>query len=325
MKSKTLCLIATLLIICVMWYCAPSKSSNSKIYDTIYPTKENLYDIVVAHGYVEETNKRVVRLEQSGKIEKMYVSIGDFVNEGSILFDVSETDEHLSDVVNSLSNLPKIDSLSDIEKFYKYKKLDAPIPLTPQITAPIAGVVTDISANEGDIAFGQLPIVTISDFNNLCIKASVPELYIKDIRIGQSAEITGDAFAGKKYIGHVINVSPIAEKKINFTGSTETTIEVTLALSSENYDLRPGYNVNARIYTTAHKNALTIPYTAIFQEKDKEYVYTVTEGKAVKKAIRTGVELEDRVEVLGGVRERDIIIKNIDEKFIETMAKEENE
>lgn len=323
MKSKTLCLFSTLLIICIMWYYTSAKNGNNiTTYDTTYPKKENVYDIVVAHGYIEETNKKTVRLEKNGKIEKMYVSVGDFVNEGSILFDVSETNEAFSDMFQTMNYLPEINSLTDIESFYKPTKPDEPLPLTPHITAPISGVVTNITVNENDVAIGQLPIITISDFNSLCIKASVPELYIKDVKVGQYAEITGEAFEDKRYFGRIINVSPVAEKKISLTGNSETTVDVTIALSSKDYDLRPGYNVNARIYTTAHKNALTVPYTAIYQENEKEYVCTVSEGKTIKRAIRTGVELEDRVEVVGGLKEGDIIIENIDENIIDIIAKE---
>ena len=104
--------------------------------------------------------------------------------------------------------------------------------------------------------------------------------------------------------------SPIANKKTSLTGSSETTVDVVLSVKSKNTELRPGYTVNAKIFTDTHTDALTLPYSCIFQEGDKEYVYVIKDGILAKTAIRTGFELENKVEILKGIKESDMIVDN---------------
>ena len=320
MKIKTISISITLIILAIMWHFSPMQTEKSKpSVTTIFVKTEDIYDTVVARGSIEERTKKTIRLDQNSVVEQIYVSVGDFVNSGAVLLDVSEKDFALSDYNNITNYFPRIDDISDIKDFYIPQAVDPTTSLTPQIKAPISGIITNITVKEGDIALGQLPIITISDFNDLCIKASVSELYVKNIKVGQRAEVSSDAFPGKKYVAQVSKISPFAQKNVNLTGTSETTVEITLDLISKNADLRPGYSVNVKVFTQCHNDAITVPYTCVFQEEDREYVYTVNNGKLSKKAIRTGFELDDRVEVVSGIEEKDMIVVNPSDELANEM------
>ncbi len=321
MKFKIICVLFTVITISALWHYSPQRQYQTRpSVEVIMPKIEDVHDTVVTRGSVEEEKKTSVRLDKTATVDKLYVSVGDYVGEGSILMDVSEKENELSDIATLKNFLPKIEDISDITKFYAPKKVEEPTTLTPEVAAPISGVVTDIAVNEGETALGLLPIITISDFNQFCIRTSVSELYVKDIRLGQRAELTGEAFGNKKYIATVKEISPTASKKTSLTGSSETTVDVLLSVVSKDTDLRPGYSVTARIFTDTHNDAITVPYTCIFQEGSREYVYVVDAGKISKKAIRTGFELDDRVEVCSGIEEHDLIVKDPDNSLKESMA-----
>jgi len=321
MKLKIISIVLTVTVITIMWNFSPKQQYLSRPeVDTVCARVEDVYDTVVTRGHIKETNKRSIRLDKTAKIENVYVAVGDYVDEGTILIDVSENEGDLTDIAQVSRFLPEINDISDITDFYIPKKMDNLIELTPQIKSPISGVVTNLEIKAGEVALGQLPIITISNFDDLCIVASVSELNIKDIAVGQKAEITGEAFSGRKYIAYITEISPTATQKTTLTGVSETSIDVTMAFASKPIELRPGYSVNARIFTKSHKDATTIPYTCIFQENDKEYVYKLSGDTIEKKAIKTGFELEDRVEVRSGIEKNDLIVNNPSDKLSDNMS-----
>lgn len=321
MKFKILAFsLLTVLIITFMWHYSPKREYILRPYvETIIPKSETIYDSVVSYGRVKETVKESIRLDRSAIIDTVYVSVGDFVKEGSVLFDIDDKEVELSDVTSGVNFFSEFDDISDVANFYVPKSFNKTTLTTPQIKAPISGVITNVSVKAGDVALGYVPVITISDFDSLCVETSVTELYIKEIEIGQKAEVTGEAFGGKKYIGYVSEISPIATKEVNLTGNGETTVSVTISGFSNNKLMRPGCTVTTKILTDVHEKALTVPYTSVFQEDRKEYVYVVKGDRIVKTAIRTGFELDDRVEITSGIAKSDIIIKNASEKLYDNM------
>lgn len=310
MKLKILLIVLTFTVITFMWFNSPMyKYENRPTVTVITPKTSDIYNSIVVRGNIEEGEKRSIRLDKTAKIEKINVKIGDEVKEGDVLFTTKQTDD-IGDVQSVMNLLPEIREISDIESYYIPRYFTATTELKPKITAPINGVVTELQVKEGDMAIGQIPIVVISDFNNLLVLASVSEMYIKDVKVGQEAEISGDAFSGKKYKAKVLSISPVAKKKTTLTGTGETTIDVLLEITSKSTVLKPGYTVDAKILTEIHKNALSVPYSCIIQEGNTEYVFLIKDGKASKTEVKTGFGTESVVEIVKGIEKDDIVVLN---------------
>jgi HlyD family secretion protein len=65
--------------------------------------------------------------------------------------------------------------------------------------------------------------------------------------------------------------------------------------------LRPGLYAYATIIVEEDKDVLTIPTTAVVQEKDKAFCVTAVGGRAVRRTIKIGLSDGTRTEVTSGL------------------------
>jgi HlyD family secretion protein len=97
----------------------------------------------------------------------------------------------------------------------------------------------------------------LADLSRPWIKVYVPETKIGLVRIGDTAEISTDSFAGKKFKGKVVTIS----NKPEFTPKTIQTKEervklvfaVKVSLENSEDKLKPGMPADAVIFTRSIK------------------------------------------------------------------------
>ena len=80
-----------------------------------------------------------------------------------------------------------------------------------RIYSPADAVIRDRILEPGDMAFPNIPVLTLALTDPLWIRAYVPESDLGKIRPGMKAEITTDSFPGKIYQGWIGFISPTAE------------------------------------------------------------------------------------------------------------------
>ncbi len=78
-----------------------------------------------------------------------------------------------------------------------------------RIRAPSAGTVLNVAAKVGEIAAPSPDgtLVTIGDLSSLRVRAEIEERDIGKVRIGQTAIVRSDAFAGKDFAGKVVSLA----------------------------------------------------------------------------------------------------------------------
>ena len=72
--------------------------------------------------------------------------------------------------------------------------------------------------------------------------------------------------------------------------------------------IKPGMFANAEIPLDMKDNVLSIPSEAVIIKDEKNIVYIVKDGKAVEKEIEIGLDTGTEIEILAGLKEKDIII-----------------
>lgn len=317
MKNRSIFTIsATVLIIAVMWFSSPAFNRKSPIsVSVINPEIKDIYDSVISKGNIEDGDAREIRVAASSQVKDVYIEVGDKVEAGQVLFDVvSSSRQTLTDISAFIPEVEKIDYKA-VELLAKQYGIDPEYYLgqilpafnaseevtESSITSPISGVVTSLEAKENGTLSGYRAAAVVSDLSKLYVRVQIPELYINRIKTGQEADITGDAFT-KTYRGKVEKIYPTATKKSSLTGSGETVVDTLISIENPDGALKPGYSVNAKIYTKKKKSAVTIPYNCILQdEKNNESVFVIKNGTAYKKSIVTGLELDDEIEVTYGL------------------------
>jgi len=174
-----------------------------------------------------------------------------------------------------------------------------------KVYSPIDGVVTARNVQIGQIISsgisnvgGGTTALTISDLSRIFSLASVDEADIGKVAVGQPAEITVDAFPGKRFTGQV---ERIAIRGVNI--SNVVTFEVKIEVTSRDKGLlRPEMTANVDIIVAARDNVLSVPSDAIIRKKGKPHVTVMNaSGEKEDRPVETGISDGQRTEISTGV------------------------
>jgi membrane fusion protein, multidrug efflux system len=152
----------------------------------------------------------------------------------------------------------------------------------------------------GTLVTPNTAITSIDDIAVIKLDFTVPETFlgamVPDARIvAQSVSYPGRAFEGiVRTVGS--RVDPV-------------TRAVTVRAHVENKDraLRPGMLLTVQVITSQHV-ALVVPEGSVFQIQNRAYVYRVEDQVAHQQQIEVGGRRFGVVEVLGGLKEGDLIV-----------------
>ena len=170
------------------------------------------------------------------------------------------------------------------------------------ITAPFDGEIDDVFIELGELVTpGQSPLLRLISTSQMYLEAEVPEKYLKSVSVGTPVEIE----------------IPVLNKKINtkisFIGKHINTVNRTFRVVvkiKKTDDLSPNLISTLHIFDYINNNALIVPTNIISENSDgSEYVYSVNNNNTAQKIfIKTGNEENGYVEVIEGLKEKDIII-----------------
>ena len=166
--------------------------------------------------------------------------------------------------------------------------------------APIAGAVRQRHANVGQYLAAGAPVVTLVQMNPLRLRTEVPERDALNIRMGMTVRVTVEGAAGT-HQGRVVRLSPAIDE-------TSRTLLVETEVSNAANSLRPGAFARAEIVASSTQRALMVPSTAIVTFAGIDRVFTVQDGKASEKRVRTGRRTADGVEILEGISAGDQVV-----------------
>lgn len=179
------------------------------------------------------------------------------------------------------------------------------------IVAPFDGMVVEVSAIVGDQVMGNTVIVHLVDIRQAEIDASVDEIDIANVKVGQRAEISIDALPKLTLSGKVTAVSPIAQ-----TQSGLVTYNLAVSIQSAGgVNLKEGMTASVDINVVLAENVLLVPSAAIHKEAatGKQIVTVLTDsGQEEPRAVETGATLRRLTEITAGLEEGELIVSSVD-------------
>jgi HlyD family secretion protein len=145
------------------------------------------------------------------------------------------------------------------------------------IKAPFNGVIAKKYTEVGELLTPGKQIVQIVDPARIYVLATIDEVDVGRLRIGQPVNITVDAFPGEKFKGKVRRISPIVSG-----GKLETrTADVWIYFNEKQPRIKPGMSADVEILVTTLQNVLSVPSQAVIEREGKKQLY-VAEGSALK-------------------------------------------
>jgi len=175
-----------------------------------------------------------------------------------------------------------------------------------RITAPLSGVVAEVTTREGETVaadFSAPTFVTILDLDRLEVLAYVDETDIGRVKIGQTATFTVDTYPEMEFKAIVNTIQPRAELQ-------NSVVNYVARLDFEAVDdfiLRPEMTAHVRLVVAEREDALTVPRNALKRRDGRQFVLLQRDDEWVETAVRTGWRSESTVEILTGVSQGDVI------------------
>ncbi|HTY06272.1 MAG TPA: efflux RND transporter periplasmic adaptor subunit [Gemmatimonadales bacterium] len=207
------------------------------------------------------------------------------------------------------------------------------------LVAPMSGRVTRLAVEVGEVAVPQSfskdvgLLMTISDLSVIQTLVQVDETDVVRLHLGDSVEVSIDAFPDSTFAGRVTKISdssvlPAGASSVSTGQNTQAVdydVEITLTTPPSN--VRPDLSATARIVTDTRKQVLSIPIIALTVRDNKplateghpadtstakkgqsEGVFVVTNGKATFRPVKVGIAGDQYFEVLDGLKGGETIV-----------------
>ncbi len=206
-----------------------------------------------------------------GKIESILIKEGNRVGRGSVIFKINR------DIVGMEYNLAVVES-------------------------PITGHVGKIMVDRGMTVTTATPLAQIVNMSSVEAVVRIMEEDINRVEVGMAAHIVVESFPGQVFHGRVHKKSAVLDQ-------LSRTQEVRIRLDNPGLRLKHGMFATIEIVLGARPGVVAVPVDAVVTDLAGETsLFVVEDGRARKRAIRTGITVGRLTEIITGVRPGDIVV-----------------
>lgn len=179
------------------------------------------------------------------------------------------------------------------------------------VTSTVAGTVVEVNKAVSKNSTSSQTVVHIVNQGSLQVTGSLTEYDLANIAVDQEVKLTSKVYPDKTWTGKITYISNYPSSDQAGAATTGTSgsgakYPFKAALTSELGELKQGFSVNIEVVNTS-KNIL-IPVSAVVPEEDKNYVWTLVDGKAKKVEVTLGNADALNQEVTAGIAAGDKVI-----------------
>ena len=241
----------------------------------------------------------------TGKIEHIFVEVGDKVAQGQSLVTMDQTQYKTTKISfanlgiekNRVEQLLKTGSatqqqLDQLTTQYNSTKeqLDF-LETNTYVKAPFDGVIAAKNYEDGELYAGQ-PILVLSQIDKLKALVAIPESYFPLFKEGMKLTLSSDIYPDQVFPASVEVVYPTID-------AASHTFQVKVVIPNGKNLLRPGMYVTTTI-GLGKANAIVVPYQSV--EKlvgaNDRYVFINENGRAKRVAVELGQRFDQDIEII---------------------------
>ncbi len=230
-------------------------------------TMQNTLDYV---GDIRAENEAVIYPKVSGKIIEKLKNEGDTVAKGDIIAYIDRD-----------------------EVGFKFEK--APVE------SPMNGIIGRVYVDIGTQVSPQSQIALAVHMDNVKIDLDIPEQYLPRISIGQTAQVSVQAYPNEKFTGTVSRISPVLDLETR-------TAPIEIVIPNPEHALKSGMFAQVELIIDERKNVPVIVKEAVMGKEPGVYIYAVNGNAAHQRNIKLGIRQGAYYEVLEGVKEGDLVV-----------------
>jgi len=259
-----------------------------------------------------------------GRVEKVFVKIGDRVSKGTLLAKMDETQLNqaklqLAQLETEFGRMKALHETNSISA-QQYDQIKTQVEVTrssvkymeenTKIIAPFSGVITGKYFENGELysgapntQAGKAAIVTIQQIDALKAIVSISEKYFTQLTTGTTMTILSEIFPEEKFNGKIERIYPTIDPLTR-------SFKIEIRVSNSGSKLRPGMfsKVDIKLGEVA---AIMAPEIAIVQQEgtNNRHVFIHNNGTARKIKIELGERINDQLEIISEeVKEGDELI-----------------
>lgn len=283
---------------------------------TAVVTKGKIRQRIQAVGYVEydENALQHVHTRVEGWIETLNVKAnGDPITKGQVLFEIysPELVNAQSEYVLALSreneNLVKASrerlmalGLTEVQ----IDALDTENDSSDRVRvfAQTDGVVAKLGIREGMFVTPSTHTLSVASPDKVWVVAEVMERESNFLEIGQSVNFELDSLPGTVFTGTVSYIYPELDV-------TTRSVKLRITFDRGKHVVRPNTYASVTIDVENQDTVLNIPLTAVIRGGLADRVVLVIEdGKFRSTPVELGIQWDDRIEIVRGLKEGDVIV-----------------
>jgi multidrug efflux pump subunit AcrA (membrane-fusion protein) len=186
------------------------------------------------------------------------------------------------------------------------------------ITAPSDGVITTLAVSAGEkVQIGEV-VAHLTNYSTLKTVASIDELDIPKIQVGQTATIKVSALSDQTFTG---KVTVIANEGTSTNGVSSFDVDISI---DNPQNLKVGMSTETSILTASKDNALYVPLDAVHTMNGEKFVLVSSANSSQTQSqsqsqsqgqvqpsnrvtVKTGLANDDYVEITEGLTEGQVV------------------
>ncbi len=285
---------------------------------------EDVNDSILATGNLEADKNLTFLSETQGRVVRIYKETGDFVRKGQIIASIdnelqrSETVVAQANYIQEKKDLSRYARLNKGEAITKHQYEQASLGVkkakadlitirkqlrNTTIIAPISGTISNDDLVIGTLLSPGSKICDITDISRLKLLVKVTESEVLRLNKGERALIKLNALPTASFYGNIKSIGVKADDALRYD------VEITIN-KNPGQRLKAGMYANAIFIPKTHGRAMMLDRNAIIGSLQNPSVYVIKNNMVYERPIIIGRIIEDKVEVLKGLSESDLVVSN---------------
>jgi membrane fusion protein, multidrug efflux system len=282
-------IIAGIKVLMIMRVIASAKPPPPAVVSTAKATYQEWQPQLRAVGTLRAARGADLALDVAGLVTGVNVKSGDDVRQGQVLLQLRDSDDiallHQLEATAALSQVTyeraqreiavKVIAQADFDQAAADLKAKLAAVAQQQVNvakkqlrAPFAGHLGIVTINPGTYLNSGTIVVTLQQLDPVYVDFYVPQRRLAEVRVGEKATLTLDAFRNRTFPGTVNALSPKVD--------TDTrNVQVEAEVPNPDRALSPGMFVDVDVDVGTQQRSLTLPQTAIVYNPYGETVFVV--------------------------------------------------
>lgn len=241
----------------------------------------------------------------TGKIEHIFVEVGDRVKEGDMLVRMDQNQYLTSKIqlANLEVEMSRLEALlatgSVSQQTYDQTKVGYDqlkqnlsfLEKNTYVKAPFEGVISAKTYEDGELYGGQ-PIVVLTQVKKLKALIAVPETYYPLIKEGMKLTVKSDIYPEETFAATIEVVYPTID-------AASHTFQCKVVIPNASEKLRPGMYVTTTL-GLGKENTIVVPYQSVEKliGSNERFVFINDNGYAKRVSVKLGQRFDEQIEII---------------------------